>query len=153
MRRFVVLSAVSLVLVAAGCGGSAKTGGQSHSVDQVSKAFYDAGLPFSGEIVPNRWVNGGQQVFLPLALNSSDMRYNVLAQLSGSNTTTHTGMDVWVFDTDKHANDALRVVPLKEWGGGVLAITRAQYGNVIVVAAGFVGAKKAPLDSALSKLK
>lgn len=149
-----MLSFVSLTLVVAGCGGgSTKSGGQSHSVEQVSKAFYDAGLPFSSEIVPNRWVNGGQQVFLPLSLNNSDMRYNVLAQLSGSNTTTHTGMDVWVFDTDKHANDALKVVPLSKWGAGVLTITRQQLGNVIVVAAGFVGAKKAPLDAALGKLK
>ncbi|HVH50647.1 MAG TPA: hypothetical protein VM690_00750 [Gaiellaceae bacterium] len=154
MRRLAVLFAASLVLVAAGCGGSSsKAGPQSHSVAQVSKVFFDAGLAFSSEIVPNRYVTGGQQVFLPLALNSSDMRYNVLAQLSGSNTTTHTGIDVWVFDTDKHANDALKIVPLKEWGGGVLAITRAQLGNVVVIAAGFVGTKKAPLDKALSALK
>ena len=60
MRRLVVLLVLSLALVAAGCGGSTKTGGaQSHSVDQVSKAFFDAGLAFTSEVVSNRWVSGG----------------------------------------------------------------------------------------------
>ncbi|HET8893801.1 MAG TPA: hypothetical protein VFM96_06880 [Gaiellaceae bacterium] len=154
MRRLAVLFATSLALVAAGCGGGSSKGGpQSHTVDQVSKAFFDAGLGFTSEVVSNRWVAGGQQIFLPLALNKSDMRYNVQAELSTTSTTNHTGVVVWVFDTDKHASDALKVVPLAQWGGGALQITRAQRGNVIVVGAGFVGTKKAPLDSALSKLK
>ncbi|HLY93877.1 MAG TPA: hypothetical protein VKP14_03435 [Gaiellaceae bacterium] len=153
MRTLVIVFA-SLALLAAGCGGgSSSAGPQSHSVDQVSKAFFDAGLGFTSEVVSNRWVSGGQQVFLPLALNKSDMRYNVQAELSVTNTTTHTGLVVWVFDTDKHATDALKVVPLTEWGGGSLQITRAVRGNVVVVGAGFVGDKKAPLDKALSKLK
>ncbi|HSX21725.1 MAG TPA: hypothetical protein VLE97_03010 [Gaiellaceae bacterium] len=145
----------SLALLAAGCGGSSgsSTGPQSHSVAQVSKAFFDANLGFTGEVVSNRWISGGQQIFLPLNLNKSDMRYNVQAELSTTNTTTHTGIVVWVFDTDQHANDALKVVPLSKWGGGQLTITRAQLGNVVVVAAGFVGDKKAPLDKALGKLK
>lgn len=153
MRRVALLLVLSLALVAAGCGGSSKAGPQSHSVDQVSKAFFDAGLAFTSEVVSNRWVSGGQQVFLPLSLNSSDMRYNVQAELSVTNTNNHTGIVVWVFDTDKHAADALKVVPLNQWGGGALQITRALRGNVVVVGAGFVGSKKAPLDSALSKLK
>jgi len=154
MRGLVIVVVASLALVAAGCGGgSAKAGPQSHSVDQVSKAFFDAGLGFTSEVVSNRWVSGGQQVFLPLALNKSDLRYNVEAELSTTSTTNHTGVVVWVFDTDKHAADALKVVPLTEWGGGSLQITRALRGNVVVVGAGFVGDKKAPLDKALSKLK
>lgn len=153
MRRLVILFAL-LALLAAGCGGGgSNTSGQSHSVLQVSKAFYDAGLAFTTEVVPNRYVSGGQQVFLPFELNTSDMRYNVLAQLSTSSTTNHTGLDVWVFDTDKHAQAALKVVPLSKWGGGALKITRAQRGNVIIVGGGFVGANKAPLDKALSSLK
>jgi hypothetical protein len=153
VRRLLVLFAV-LALLAAGCGGGgSKTSGQSHSVLQVSKAFYDAGLAFTSEVVSNRYVNGGQQVFLPLKLNSSDLRYNVLAELSTTNTTNHTGLVVWVFDTDKHAQAALEVVPLSQWGGGALKITRAQRGNVIIVGGGFVGANKAPLDKALSALK
>ena len=154
MRRLAFVLAL-LALLAAGCGGSGstKSGPQSHSVDQVSKAFFDAGLGFTSEVVSNRWVSGGQQVFLPLGLNKSDQRYNVQAELSTTNTTDHTGVVVWVFDTDKHAADALKVVPLSQWGGGSLTITRALRGNVIVVGAGFVGDKKAPLDKALSKLK
>lgn len=154
MRTLAVVLA-SFALVAAGCGGggSSKSGPQSHTVDQVSKAFFDAGLAFTSEVVSNRWVSGGQQIFLPLQLNKSDMRYNVQAELSTTSTTNHTGVVVWVFDTDKHASDALKVVPLSQWGGGALKITRAQLGNVIVVGAGFVGTKKAPLDKALGKLK
>ena len=153
--RSLAIALASLALLAAGCGGgSTKAGGpQSHSVNQVSKAFFDAGLGFTSEVVSNRWVSGGQQIFLPLALNKSDQRYNVQAELSTTSTTNHTGVVVWVFDTDKHAADALKVVPLNQWGGGSLQITRAQQGNVIVVAAGFVGDKKAPLDKALGKLK
>ena len=152
--RSLVVALASLALLAAGCGGgSTKAGPQSHSVDQVSKAFFDANLGFTSEVVSNRWVSGGQQIFLPLALNKSDQRYNVQAELSTTSTTNHTGVVVWVFDTDKHAADALKVVPLNQWGGGALQITRAQRGNVVVVAAGFVGDKKPPLDKALGKLK
>ena len=154
MRRLAVVLAL-FALLAAGCGGGSSTTQkvQSHSVLDVSKAFYEAGLAFTSQIVPNKYVTGGQQVFLPLQLNSSAMQYNVLAQLSASNTTTHTGLEVWVFDTDKHANAALEVVPLDKWGGGALEITRAQLGNVIVIGGGFVGDNKAPLDKALSALK
>ena len=87
MRRLVVLLA-SLALLAAGCGGGGKA--QSHSVLEVSKAFYDAGLPFTGVVTGNQYVTG-QEPFLPLALNQSDMHFNVQAQLSGSNTSFHTG--------------------------------------------------------------
>jgi hypothetical protein len=154
MRRPAILLIVSLALLAAGCGGGGSGAkGQSHTVLEVSKAFYDAGLGFTSEVVSNPYVSGGQQVFLPLELNKSDMRNNVQAELSTTNTTNHTGLVVWVFDTDKHANDALKVVPLSKWGGGALKITRAQRGNVIVVGAGFTGANKAPLDKALSALK
>ena len=155
MRAAAVLL-TALALLAAGCGGSGGSSaptGQSHSVEAVSKAFYDAGIPFTSEIVTNRWIIEGQQVFLPLQLNKSDLRYNVQAQLSGTDTTTHTGIVVWVFDTDKHANDALKAVPLSKWGGGQLKITHAQLGNVIVVAAGYTGDKAKPLDKALGKLK
>jgi hypothetical protein len=152
MRRLAVLL-VALAVVAAGCGGGgSKASGQSHSVLEVSKAFYDAGLAFTSEVTGNKYVSG-QQVFLPLQLNKSDLRWNVLAELSTTSTSNHTGLVVWVFDTDKHANDALEAVPLAKWGGGALKITRAQLGNVIVVGAGFVGAQKAPLDKAVSELK
>jgi hypothetical protein len=151
VRRLLVVLA-SFALLAAGCGGS-KTSGQSHTVLQVSKAFYDAGLAFTSEVVSNPYITGGQQVFLPLKLNKSDIRNNVLAELSTTNTTTHTGLVVWVFDSDKHAADAIKVVPLDKWGGGALAITRAHLGNVIVVGGGFTGSNKPALDKALSALK
>jgi DNA/RNA-binding domain of Phe-tRNA-synthetase-like protein len=117
----------------------------------VSKAFYDAGLPFTSLITGNQYVTG-QVPFLPFALNKGNLRYDVQAQLSGSNTTDHTGEVVWVFDTDAHAQQALKAVPLKQWGQGPQHIVREQFGNVIVVASGFTGAPKAKLDQALSAL-
>ena len=139
-------------MLAAGCGGGSSSGpAQSHSVLDVSKAFYDAGLPFTSLVTGNPYVTG-QVPFLPLGLNNGDLRFDVQAQLSGSNTTTHTGEVVWVFDTDAHAQQALKAVPLQQWGQGPQHITRKQSGNVIVVASGFTGASKAKLDQALSEL-
>lgn len=149
MRKLVPLLAL-LALLAAGCGGGGSK--QSHSVLDVSKAFYDAGLGFTGIVTGNPWVTG-QVPYLPLALNKSDLRFNVDAELSGSNTNLHTGEVVYVFDTDQHANQALAAVPLKKWGIGPSAITRAQLGNVIVIASGFTGASKTKLDNAISALK
>ena len=73
--------------------------------------------------------------------------------LSGTNTSDHTGEVVWVFDTDAHASEALKQVPLKDWGQGPQEITREQLGNVVVIASGFKGAPKAKLDKALSALR
>lgn len=148
MRALVVLAA-SAVLFAAGCGGGG--GKQSHSVLEVSKAFSDAGLPFTGIVTGNPYITG-QTPFLPLSLNTSDVRYNVLAELSGSDTTTHTGEVVWVFDTDTHAQQALDAVPLQKWAQGSARITRVQLGNVIVAASGFTGAAKTKLDNAIAAL-
>jgi hypothetical protein len=150
VRKLVVLLAL-LALLAAGCGGGGNGAKQSHSVLDVSKAFYDAGLPFTSLVTGNPYVTG-QVPFLPLGLNKSDLRNDVQAQLSGSNTTDHTGEVVWVFDTDAHAQQALKAVPLKQWGQGPQNIAREQLGNVIVVASGFTGASKAKLDQALSAL-
>src|SRR5581483_4122693 len=149
MRRLVPVL-VMLALLAAGCGsggGASGTKGQSHTVLEVSKAFYDAGLPFTSLVTGNPYVTG-QVPFLPFALNGSDMRFDVLAELNGSNTNDHTGEVVWVFDTDAHAQQALKKVPLPRWGEGPAHITREQLGNVIVVASGFTGASKSKLDKA-----
>ncbi|TMM11062.1 MAG: hypothetical protein E6F98_11705 [Actinobacteria bacterium] len=152
MRRLLLLVA-PLALVAAGCGGGGGAAkGPSHSVLEVSKAFYDAGLPFTGIVTGNPYVTG-QTPFLPAQLNKSDVRFDVLAELSGTNTSDHTGEVVWVFDTDAHASEALKQVPLKDWGQGPQEITREQLGNVVVIASGFKGAPKAKLDKALSALR
>src|SRR5437868_14205244 len=148
MRALLVVAASAVLLAAGGGSGGGK---QSHSVLEVSTACSDAGLPFTGIVTGNPYVTG-QTPFLPLSLNTSDLRYDVLAELSGSNTTTHTGEVVWVFDTDQHAQQALKAVPLQHWGQGPQHITRKQFGNVIVVASGFTGASKAKLDQALSAL-
>lgn len=147
MRRLAFLAA--LALVAAGCGGGKP---QSHTVLEVSKAFYDAGLPFTGLVTGNPYVTG-QVPFLPKQLNTSDLRYSVEAELSGSSTADHTGEVVWVFDTDADAKKAVSEVPLAQWGEGPRHITRALLGNVVVVASGFTGAPKAKLDRALAALR
>jgi hypothetical protein len=153
VSRLVLLAA--LAALAAGCGGggsSSAKSGQSHTVREVSKAFYDAGLPFTNLITGNPYVTG-QTPFLPFKLNGSDLRFNIDAELSGSSTTAHSGEIVWVFDTDAHAAAALKQVPLSKWGQGPVHITRVRLGNVIVVASGFVGAQKSKLDKALAALK
>jgi len=147
VRRLSVLPAL-VGLLLAGCGGAK----QSHSVLDVSKAFYDAGLPFTAVVTGNPYV-AGQVPFLPSALNQSVVRYQVDAELSESNTVSHTGVIAWVFDTDAHASAALKAVPLAKWGEGTAPVDRAVSGNVVVVAVGFAGAQKAALDRALNALK
>ena len=139
-------------MLLAGCGGGSGGGKQSHSVLAVSKAFYDAGLPFTGIVTGNPYVTG-QVPFLPSALNQSAVRYQIDAQLSESDTGSHTGVIAWVFDTDAHASAALKAVPLASWGAGAGPADRAALGNVVVVAVDFTGAEKAKLDQALNALK
>ncbi|MDE3190518.1 MAG: hypothetical protein KGL94_06850 [Acidobacteriota bacterium] len=151
MPRLIVLLATLAVLLA-GCGGGSGGGRQSHSVLAVSKAFYDAGLPFTGLVTGNPYV-AGQVPFLPSALNASAVRYEIDAQLSESSTSSHSGVIAWVFDTDAHASAALKAVPLASWGQGAGPADRAVLGNVVVVAVDFAGAEKAKLDRALNALK
>jgi len=151
MRR--LLAFAFLLVLAAGCGGgSSSKPAQSHSVLDVSKAFYDAGLPFNSLVTGNQYVTG-QVPFLPFQLNSSDLRFHVAAELNGSSNTAHSAQVVWVFDTDASAANALKQVPLSKWGQGPIHITRAHLGNVVVVASGFIGAQKTKLDKALAALR
>jgi hypothetical protein len=153
VRAAVILASLAALAVA-GCGGAKKAAasGTSHTVLEVSKAFSDAGIAFTGLVTGNPYVRG-QQPFLPGKLNTSDLRYDVAAELSGSDTPTHTGVVVWVFDTDAHARQAIAQVPLATWGQGPRHITRAVLGNVIVVASGFTGLPKQKLDRALAALR
>lgn len=141
-----------LALLAAGCGGKSAGGSKaSYTVVEASKAFSDAGLPFTSLVTSNPYVTG-QQVFLPLDLNGSDLSLTVLAQLNGSDTSTRNGWIAWVFDSNAHAQDAVKKVPLDKWGQGETKITRALKGNVIVVASGFTGPERKRLDDALAAL-
>lgn len=151
MRRVAIIAcALALVLAAAGCGGG---GGakQSHTVLEVSKAFSDAGFPFTAEVTSNPYVSG-QSVYLPGALNGSAVAGDVQAQLSATETASHAGAVVWVFDTDAHAAAAVKQLPLAKWGTGSPRITRVRVGNVIFVGSNFVGAQKTKLDQALAAL-
>jgi hypothetical protein len=148
------LALIGIVLLAvAGCGGgkSASGGAASHTVLEVSKVFSDAGIPFTSLVTSNPYVRG-QQVFLPLSLNNSKTSLNVLAQLNGSLSSSRNGWIAWVFDSDAHARAALKVVPLQKWGQGEARIDRSVKGNVIVIASGFTGDQKKPLDAALAAL-
>jgi len=150
----IAASALVLVLAAAGCGGgggSSSHGKQSHTVSGLSKAFYDAGIPFTSETTYNPYVQG-QAVYLPGKLNTSDLRSNVLAGLAM--TGSFNGVDAVVFDTDAHAAQALKVVPLSQWGTQADSpIVRLHDGNVVLVAAGFRGGEAKKLQTALSNLK
>jgi ABC-type glycerol-3-phosphate transport system substrate-binding protein len=152
-RLAIIASALALVLAAAGCGGSSNsssTQGQSHTVLAVSKAFYDAGIPFTSEQTFNPYVNG-QAVFLPGKLNTSSLRNSIQAGLS--QTGAFNGAVAWVFDTDKNAAAALKVVPLSKWLTGDPPIVRVHDGNVIIVASGFKGAEAKKLQTALAAVK
>ncbi len=116
----------------------------------VSKAFYDAGIPFTSEQTFNPYVNG-QAVFLPGKLNTSSLRNTILAGLS--QTHEFTGAVAWVFDTDAHAASALKVVPLSQWLSGDPPIVRVHDGNVIIVASGFKGSDAKKLQTALAAVK
>jgi hypothetical protein len=147
------VSALVLVLAAAGCGGggSSSRQAQSHSVLAVSKAFSDAGIPFSTIVTSNPYV-AGQVVYLPGKLNTSSLRNEVQAELSSLNG--YSGVEAVVFDTDAHAAKALSVVPLAKWAGNVQPpVSRVHDGNVIVVATGFQGAAAKKLQAALASLK
>ena len=151
MRRLLCLAC--LALLAAGCGGGSggsKAGAQTHTVLAVSKAFYDAGIPFTSEQTFNPYVNG-QAVFLPGKLNTSSLRDTIEAGLS--ETGNFTGVVCWVFDTDAHAAAALKVVPLSKWLTGDSPIVRVHDGNVIIVASGWKGTDKPKLDAALAGVR
>ena len=152
MRRLALLAPFALLLAACGGGNStpSATAGRSHTILAVSKAFYDAGIPFTTEQTFNPYVNG-QAVFLPGSLNTSPLRDTILAGLS--ETGSFNGIVAWVFDTDAHAAAALKVVPISKWLTGDPPIVRVHDGNVIVVASGFRGAEKKKLDAALAALK
>jgi hypothetical protein len=140
---------VVLALVAAGCGGGGSAA--SHTVVETSKAFSDAGIPFTSLVTSNPYI-AGQQVFLPLSLNGSALSLKVQAQLSGTDTGKRNGWIAWVFDTNSDAQAAVDQVPLDKWGQGQAKITRAKKGNVIVVASGFTGKELKPLEDALAAL-
>lgn len=154
MRGLALLCFV-VVLAAAGCGGSGKSTGSAappNSVIDVSRAFSDAGLPFTSEVTSNPYI-ASQQVYLPGKLNGSPLQEHVLAFLSGSHITTHAGWVAWVFDSNASAASALKQLPLANWGTGQqIKITRVAKGNVIVVGAGFAGSQKSKFDAAVAAL-
>jgi hypothetical protein len=149
MRRLILLCFV-VVVAAAGCGGKGSAAASSTVLD-ASRAFSDAGLAFTTEVTSNPYV-ATQQVYLPGKLNGGPLENHVLAFLSGSHITTHTGWVAWVFDTNANAAAAVKQLPLRNWGAGTAKITRALKGNVIAVGSGFVGAQKSQLDAAIAAL-
>ncbi|HWX08480.1 MAG TPA: hypothetical protein VNY33_00755, partial [Gaiellaceae bacterium] len=132
MRRLAPLLCFVVVLAAAGCGGGGgakSTGGPPNSVIGVSKAFSDAGIPFTSEVTSNPYVTT-QQVYLPGKLNGSALQNHVLAFLSGSHISTHAGWVAWVFDSNASCATALKQLPLTGWGAGQIKLTRVTKSNV-----------------------
>jgi len=105
---------------------------------------------FTSQQTFNPYVNG-QTVFLPGKLNTSPLRNTIEAGLS--QTGSFNGAVAWVFDTDKSAASALKVVPLSTWLSGDPPIVRVHDGNVIIVASGFKGAEAKKLQTALAAIK
>jgi hypothetical protein len=154
MRGLALLCFV-VALTAAGCGGSGGgkgTAAPSNSVIDVSRAFSDAGLPFTSEVTSNPYI-ANQQVFLPGKLNGTALQEHVLAFLSGSHITTHAGWVAWVFDSDASCATALKQLALNGWGVGQAKLTRATKSNVIAVGAGFGGSQKSKFDAAIAALR
>jgi len=152
MRRLAPLLVAVVVLVVAGCGGGGKsTAAPSNSVIDVSRAFSDAGLAFTSEVTSNPYI-ANQQVYLPGKLNGTALQEHVLAFLSGSHITTHTGWVAWVFDSNANCAKALKQLALDKWGVGQTKITRATKSNVIAVGAGFGGSEKSKFDAAIAGL-
>jgi hypothetical protein len=152
MRSLAPLFVVLVVLVAAGCGSSGKSAaGPPNSVIDVSRAFSDAGLAFTSEVTSNPYI-ANQQVYLPGKLNNTALQNHVLAFLSGSHISNHTGWVVWVFDSKASCDSALKQLALAGWGVGQTKITRATKSNVIAVGAGFGGSQKSKFDAAIAAL-
>jgi hypothetical protein len=149
-----MLALLGLVVAfaAAGCGGGGSGAASTSSVLDVSKAFSDAGLPFTTEVTSNPYI-AGQKVYLPGKLNTGDVPTHVLAMLSGLDLATHAGWIAWVFDTNAEAAAAVKELPLDRWNVGGGSETHAMRANVVVVTTGFTGSRTASLGKALAALK
>ena len=141
MRRTVFLLALVPVALAVGCGSttahsSAKATGSPYSVRDVERAFFQAGVPFQAEMLPqsNPYLRPEADTLADsVPLPKGDSKH-VQALLVGLNRATLASEMAYVFDTKKSADEALRAKPLSTWLQSNHPVISVQKRNVIILA-------------------
>jgi hypothetical protein len=139
VRRPLLLLLLVPVLLAVGCGSTkAKaTGGNAYTVRAVERAFFQAGVPFQTEMLPQsnpylRPKAGSTLASVPLPQGSIK---HLKAFLSWQNNATLAIEMVYVFDSKKSADAAVTARPLSSWLESNHPVISAQKRNVIILAA------------------
>lgn len=143
VRRALLLLLLLLLLVpvllAVGCGSTkAKaTGGNAYTVRAVERAFFQAGVPFQTEMLPQsnpylRPKAGSTLASVPLPQGSIK---HLKAFLGWQNNATLAIEMVYVFDSKKSADAAVTARPLSSWLESNHPVISAQKRNVIILAA------------------
>ena len=125
MWRAAVIGVAAALL--AGCGGT----GSTHSVRDVEQAFSDHGVPFTGEYVPNPYLRQ-EKPFLPGELVQKGFERHLKGELGAQSSTTFATRIAWVFDSEKSARRAVRLLPLARWFQG-RDVLRVRKDNVVIV--------------------
>ena len=139
MRRAIVSLVLVSALFAAGCGSTkAKSAtGSTHSVRDVERAFFQAGVPFQAEMLPqsNPYLRpAGTTLASAVPLPKANSKH-VQAFLVGLNRATAASEMAYVFDTKKSADEAVRAKPLSTWLQSNHPVISVQTRNVIILAA------------------
>ncbi|MGA9762365.1 MAG: hypothetical protein WBQ14_08085 [Gaiellaceae bacterium] len=145
MTRTAFLLALVTVALAVGCGSttahsSTKATGGPYSVRDVERAFFQAGVPFQTEMLPqsNPYLRppAGSALADAVPLPKGDSKSkHVRALLVGLNRATAASEMAYVFDTKKSADEAVRLKPLSTWMESNHPVIRVQKRNVIILAA------------------
>jgi hypothetical protein len=122
------------VLLAIGCGS---TKAKTYSVRDVERVFFQAGVPFQVELLPQsnpylRPPAGNTLADLPLPRGSIK---HLQAFLGKQDAATLAVEMVYVFDSKKSADAAVRARPLSKWMESNKPVIRVQKLNVIIIAA------------------
>ena len=140
VRRALLLLLLVPVSLAVGCGSTkAKSAtGSTHSVRDVERAFFQADVPFQGEMLPqsNPYLRppAGTTLASAVALPKANGKH-VQAFLAGLNRATGATEMAYVFDTKKSADEAVRAKPLSRWLESNHPVISVQKRNVIILAA------------------
>ena len=127
------------MLLAVGCGSvkANATDSNSYSVRAVERAFFQAGVPFQTEMLPQsnpylRPKAGSTLASVPLPQGSIK---HLKAFLGWQNNATLAIEMVYVFDSKKSADAAVTARPLSSWLESNHPVISAQKRNVIILAA------------------
>ena len=144
VRRALFLLLLAPVLLAVGCGSATvkanakATDSNSYSVRAVERAFFQAGVPFQAEMLPqsNPYLRppAGSTLASAVPLPKGDSKH-VQAFLVGLNRVTAASEMAYVFDTKKSADEAVRAKSLSTWLESNHPVISVQKRNVIILAA------------------